>query len=262
MRTKFVWFIIFIVLFLFLIMSTILSSVLSTTSKGKRFMLLFAIMIFILSMIIILLFTTVPTLFLETEHGIKIINETEIETVETMKNIKKEDFQGDSFYWEYDTNDIANDLMLDEDTNSKTILSDDVLQENDKLVQKAKDDTIEKLKMQARKHKNDDYLDELMLPGEKDKYTDQELVNLKKDRLNEMMNDEFKLLTDERYSKATEFVSQRLLQDEYSSPYNILPMDLWYRPPDGAKDIFKATPCMCPAELILNKNVPMYSEYK
>lgn len=172
-----------------------------------------------------------------------------------------EKFQSDTWYWPYDPNELTNDLILNEDRDKKNIVDDDLFADNEILSQRAKDNVIGALKESANHKGIQDYTDLLIKDKEWDEKTAAEIAELKQKRLDELMTDEFQEMTDDRYLKATEFVSKRLLQDEYNSPYNLLPMDLWYRPPDGAEDIFSTQPCMCPAELKLNSQI-QYSEYK
>ena len=77
------------------------------------------------------------------------------------------------------------------------------------------------------------------------------MSELKNDRYNKLLFEEEEKLKTKRYMSAQELISANLLKNETKNPYNILPMDMWFKAEAGAKDIFRNKPCMCPAELNL-----------
>ena len=83
---------------------------------------------------------------------------------------------------------------------------------------------------------------------------------LNKERREELEQNEFKQLKFQRYLAEQSFSSQRQYANETKNPYNILPLDIWYRPAPNAKNI-DGTPCMCPIqnEMLMTPFAP-YSE--
>lgn len=87
------------------------------------------------------------------------------------------------------------------------------------------------------------------------------LSQLAAQRLAQLQVVEEEKLLDERDFQEQKIISDSLLNDEYQNPYNILPLDLWYQPQPGAKDLVTGTSCMCPAELNLrDMNYAQYIE--
>lgn len=83
-------------------------------------------------------------------------------------------------------------------------------------------------------------------------YVQKKIQILKDDKLAELETEEEESLQNERYYLAQKIISDKLEQDEYKNPYNILPLDLWYQPQKTAKDVLSNEPCMCPGELRLD----------
>ena len=69
---------------------------------------------------------------------------------------------------------------------------------------------------------------------------------------NNLLENEINYLSDQRYVNANIYKSKELMNAEYKNPYNILPLDLWYRPEKGAKDLTTGKSCVCPSELRLD----------
>ena len=73
------------------------------------------------------------------------------------------------------------------------------------------------------------------------------IQKINENKRKELENQEFKQLKFQRYLNEQSFSSQRQYANESRSPYNILPMDVWYRPAPNAKNL-DGTPCMCPIQ--------------
>ena len=94
----------------------------------------------------------------------------------------------------------------------------------------------------------------------KDSLINERIEIIKKDEEAKLINTEEQYLKDQRYMNTNLYKSEKLLT-EYKSPYQILPLDLWFRPQPGSKDLFTGKGCACPSELIqTNRN--SYSVYQ
>jgi len=88
----------------------------------------------------------------------------------------------------------------------------------------------------------------------------QQLEKIQEEEKQKLLEKEIQYLTDQRYVQGNIYKSESLLEHEYKNPYNILPLDLWFRPEAGAKDLIGGKSCDCPVELRLDSL--NYSKYE
>ena len=135
-------------------------------------------------------------------------------------------------------NTISNDLKEDKFNEINELLGE-IDEKRTELQDEGKTD--EEIQKELVQIKNNHFKDKIEL--------------LKETRITELEADEEEALQYERYYLSQKIISERLQQDEYKNPYNILPLDLWQKPEKTAKDIFSNKPCMCPHELRVDAKI-------
>lgn len=92
-----------------------------------------------------------------------------------------------------------------------------------------------------------------------------EIDDLLMSKLYELQSQREDTLAQKRYLAKQKRISDELMADEYRSPYNILPLDLWFRADYDAHDISTSKGCMCPTVVNVNSTglnyAPIESEY-
>lgn len=135
------------------------------------------------------------------------------------------------------TADVLRQTWEDLDTD-ETLIAEMSEKETEMKSQEATDEDIKKA------------LDDI-----KKQYFQEKIDILKDEKIAKLEAEEEESLLYERYYLAQKIISEKLEQDEFKNPYNILPLDLWYKPDKTAKDVLAKKPCMCPAEVKINDKI-------